>query len=152
MLKLFYIQKKGDIHMLEINTSDLKCDINNLNSLIDEYEEIQLNLFNQLKDSCINWQDGNSLKFDNNIYLERKEAELILQTLKDKRDVFNFIYSKYSEIGKKISCNLNNKNKLLQAINNCESRFNSIINEFRKIDNSFYYQEYNITKEQNSCG
>lgn len=128
--------------MLEVNNLELKNKIDALNTLISEYEEIQLNIFNQLKDVCINWQDGNSIEFDNKIYLEKEESDLILQALNDKRDILNFIYNKYSDIGKKIKCNLNNKNTLIHSINNCQSQINNILNEFNKIDNSFYYSEY----------
>lgn len=136
--------------MLEINASNLKNDINELNRLINEYEEIQLNLFNQLKDSCINWQDGNSIVFDNKIHLEKQETLLVLQNLKSKKNIYDFIYTKYCEFGKNLSCNLNNKSKLLLAIANCESQFDNIISEFKKIDHSFYYFEYqNIMNNKN---
>lgn len=135
--------------MLEINSANLKNDIDVLNKLISEYEEIQLNLFNELKDSCINWQDGNSIEFENKIYLEKVEADNILRTLNDKKEVLNFIYDKYSDLGKKIKCNLNNRSTLLHSIENCQSQTNSIINEFYKIDNSFYYwEQQNISKQR----
>lgn len=136
--------------MLEINVVNLKKYLDILNNLINEYEEIQLNLFNELKDSCINWQDENSLEFDNNIYLEKQEANYILQSLIDKKEILNFIYEKYSNLGKKIQCNLRNKNALIYSIDNCQNQINSIINEFYRIDNSFYYYErYKIYNQKN---
>ena len=101
---------------MKINNINLKNDINLLNKLIAEYEEVKLNLFNELKDSCINWQDGNSVDFENKIYLEKVESDNILRTLTDKRDILNFIYDKYSDLGKKIKCDLNNRSALLRSI------------------------------------
>mgnify|MGYP004682564103 CR=1 FL=1 len=129
--------------MIEINSVELKKEIEVLNNLINSYEETQLNLFNQLKDATINWQDGNSVEFENKIYLEKQEADLVLQSLNDKRDILIFIYDKYSDLGKKVRCNLNNKATIIHALENCYNQANSIINEFNKIDRSFYYSEIN---------
>lgn len=134
--------------MLEINTVNLKNDIDTLNKLISEYEEIQLNMFNELKDSCINWQDGNSIEFEKEIYLEKVEADNILNMLNDKKNILDFIYDKYSDLGKKIKCNLNNKSSLLHSIETCQSQTQNIINEFWKIDNSFYYTEQQKISKQ----
>ena len=135
---------------MKINNINLKNDINLLNKLIAEYEEVKLNLFDELKDSCINWQDGNSVDFENKIYLEKVESDNILRTLTDKRDILNFIYDKYSDLGKKIKCDLNNRSALLRSIESCQSQANSIINEFYKIDNSFYYwEQQSISNQKN---
>ena len=129
--------------MIDINSVELKNEIENLKSIISSYEETQLNLFNQLKDAIINWRDGNSIEFENKIYLEKQEADLILQSLNDRKDILNFIYDKYSELGKKIRCNLNNKTTVVHALDNCYNQANSLVNEFSKIDRSFYYSELN---------
>lgn len=136
--------------MLKINCVNLKNDINKLNSLIDEYEEIKLNLFNQLKDACINWQDGNSQEFDSKIYLEKVETNLILQSLKDKQSLFKFVYDKYSDIGSKIVCDLKNKTSVFSMVDSCLSQIDNILYEFNLIDGSFYYYEYqSIIRQKN---
>lgn len=134
--------------MIEININEIKNNINSLQTLIEQYEEIKLNIFNNLKDVCINWQDGNSLVFDNKIFLEKQETELLIETIKAKKEVFNFIYEKYSDIGRKIRCNLNNKITLLNTIDNCYNQTINILNEFNKIDRSFYYTELNSIQNQ----
>lgn len=134
--------------MIEININEIKNNINSLQTLIEQYEEIKLNIFNNLKDVCINWQDGNSLVFDNKIFLEKQETELLIETIKAKKEVFNFIYEKYSDIGRKIRCNLNNKTTLLNTIDNCYNQAINILNEFNKIDRSFYYTELNSIQNQ----
>lgn len=135
--------------MIDVNNVDLKNAIIELDSLINEYEEIEINLFNQLKDSCINWQDGNSIQFDNKIQLEKGESKLILESLKKQKDIYNYIYNKYNEIDKKIHCNLNNKNSVLFTIDNCYNETLNILDEFSRIDRSFYYEEqYSIFREK----
>lgn len=137
----------GDI-MIEIDVTELKNDIASLGALIDEYEEIELNLYSQLKDSCINWQDGNSVLFDSKIYMEKRESELFLQSVKSRREALDFIYSKYSEIGKKIKCNLDNKKTVIGAIDSCYTEAIRILNEFQRIDRSFYYSEQSLIEIQ----
>lgn len=134
--------------MLEVNNINLRKEIEQLSTLINEYEEIQLNMFNQLKDSSINWQDGNSIEFENKIYLEKQESNSLLQCLKDKKEILEFIFDKYSEMGKKIKCNLNNKSTVINSILNCQSQINNILNDFNKIDTSFYYSEKNLILKQ----
>jgi len=139
----------GD-NVIEINLYDLQNDIISLQSLISEYESIILNLFNMLKDSCINWQDGNSLNFEDNIYLDKNEIGLYLDSIKDKKELLSYIYEKYITIGSKVKCNLDKKSLILNKINTCYNIANSIVNEFNKIDKGFYYQEQrNIENQKN---
>ena len=135
--------------IIDVDMGELSNNIMGLTALIDEYENIKLNLFNQLKDSCINWQDGNSVKFDNEIYLEKQESDLFLQALKSKKEIFELVYTKYHEFGNKIKCNLNNKNSLLGQIDDCYNKAQNIINSFNYIDRSFYYSEiYSISLQK----
>ena len=120
--------------MLDINILDLNLEAKKLNALIEEYENIQLNIFNQLKDSCVNWQDGNSLLFNDKIYQEKQESELFLLNLKKRKELYDFIYSNYIEIGKKIKCNLANQNSVLFFIDNCCEQIDSILYEYSKLD------------------
>lgn len=137
---LLYIWKKGD-KMIDVNVGNLKENIDKLQSIIDKYENTQLNIFNQLKESTVNWQDGNSIKFENSIYLEKKESNLFLQSLQNKKDIYDYICKKYGEIGNKIECYLNNKSSLLNAIDICYNETVNILNEFDKINTDFYYKE-----------
>lgn len=84
--------------MIDVDTKELKSTLDDLRSLLEEYEEAKMNLFNQLKFSCIDWQDGNSIKFDNNIQEDRKEADRLVTYLKMRENLFDFIYAKYSSL------------------------------------------------------
>lgn len=135
--------------MVEINVSDLKNEIVELNSIINDYEEVYLNLFNQLKNSCINWQDGNSVVFDDAIQIEKRETEDVLKSFKNKKQIYDYLFTKYNEIGHKVKCNLNNKSGVIQTIESCKYQVISLINEFNYIDTSFYYPEqYSIFQQR----
>ena len=127
--------------MVEVDVKKIEKEVENINILISEYEEIEINLFNQLKNSCINWQDGNSKRFEEQIYFETKESEVIINSLKNRKNIYEYIYKKYGEIGKTIKSNLNKENSLLNIIEECYEEAVSIINEFNRIDRSFSYRE-----------
>lgn len=127
------------MEMLKINNIEIENKIEQLNRLIAEYKDIQLNLFNQLKDACINWQDGNSLEFENKIYLEKTEASFVLRDLEEKVEILNLIHNRYLELGQNIKCNLENKNIIIYSIENCGNQIESILNEFQKIDPTLPY-------------
>ncbi len=132
-----------------INLTEINSEINKLNDLISEYEDVQLNIFNQLKDSSVNWNDGNSLVFNEKIYDDKIESALFLLYIKENKELFDFIYNSYSQLGKKISCNLEKKNSVIFSIETCISQINTILNEFNQIDVSFNYSEKdNILKQK----
>lgn len=137
---MLYIWKKGD-SMIKVDVIELQKYVIELQNLIEELELIQLNLFNQVKEGTMNWQDGHSIRFNDGIYNEKKEANMFLSSLKNKVDIYNYICDKYSEIGKKIFCSLNNKDQLLNVIDSCYNETIKILNEYEEIDISFFYNE-----------
>ncbi len=134
--------------MFEVDTTELMGSLDSLKSLLEEYEEIKSNLFNQLNMSCMDWHDGNSMQFDNHIYEDRKESDFLLTSLKMRQKLFEFIYAKYNSIGKKIRCNLNKKSSLMRTFDDCLEELQDILNEFGNIDRSFYYSEQSLIDNQ----
>lgn len=126
--------------MVEVNVPNLNNIINSLKSIINEYEEIELNLFNQLNDSCVNnWQDGNSKKFDDKMQFEKQEAQLILESLTNKKEAYDFIHNRYSEIARKIKVNLNGKARVLSSIERCYNNARTTINLFNSVDTGYRF-------------
>lgn len=130
--------------MIEVSVAELKKNVDKLQKIIDEYENIQLNIFNQLKESTLNWQDGNSIKFNDSIYLEKKETDLFFQSLQNKKKIYEYICNKYGEIGNRIKCSLNDKQSLFYEIDNCYNEVVDLLREFNKIDTSFYFNEQDL--------
>ena len=132
--------------MNKIKINDLNKQIVVVDRLINEYEDVLLNLFHQLKESCMNWQDGNSKLFEEKIFSEKLESNVMFNKLCDYNYIYTFIYDNYKNLGKKIEFNLNNKMSLINNYNSIIDEFVDILNEFDNIDNSFYYSEYNKIK------
>ena len=135
--------------MIIVNVSDLRSDVNRMNNLIDEMEEIKLNLFNQLEDSCVNWYDGNSFVFNEKIHLDSKEMDEVISTLKEKREVYDYICFKYGELGNKIKCNLDNEDKLYREIEETIKKTDDVLTvlETITVDVSASINEINEVKE-----
>lgn len=128
--------------MIKFNSENLKSIINNLNKLIIQYENNQLNLFNELKDSFNNWNDSNSVILEEALYLDKIESDNTIDLMKEYKNKLVFVSEKYNTLGKIISCDLKSKSSIIKKIEKNEEEINNIINEFYQIDNSFYYEEY----------
>ena len=64
---------------MKIDLKKIQLEIDNLDKTINRYEENLLNLYNQLLLTSIYCKDKNSLKFNENISQEKKEANIKLE-------------------------------------------------------------------------
>ena len=113
--------------MLNVNCSNLKGLISELEKNIEEVENDELNLFQNLHNSCISWQDGNSLLFKDYIDEEKRETETFFELLVNRENVFKEILSCYAQLGNKISCNINAYERNLYKVRNCISQCDSLL-------------------------
>ena len=120
--------------MIEINNQYIKENILKMNKLLEDYQLTQANLFQQLNNSCISWQDGNSVVFDNLIKEEKKESEFFYSLLINRRNLFNSIYNYYNDIGNKIRCNLQNRSNSIKLADGCKNSCSSVMNEMNNIN------------------
>ena len=135
--------------VINLNTLEKKY-----NSLITEYnnlEEIKLNLFNNLSNIYnMDWKDGNSYNFGQNIEQDRLEADTLLMNVESKIKVYEYIYNKYSYLGKKIKVNFNQKAIILSSLDTCINQVNSINSQFESTDLNFDYPEFGILRTKKS--
>lgn len=127
--------------MVEIDIEKLRKYIDELNSILNEYDTVRLNLYNQLKEAGMNWDDNWSREFQNEIEIEKHETEEVIKSFNSKKKIYDYLHTKYSEIGKKIKCNLNSKSTIIGIIDNCYQQSTDIINSFYNVDTSFSYPE-----------
>ena len=130
--------------IVDIDVKSLGGFVNELNKLIDDYEELQLNLFNQLKMSCSDWHDGNSIVFEEMLKEEKKTSGRFLTALKKNKDVFEYAYIEYKEFGNKIYVNLDKTKAITAAIDAVIAKVDSALYEFYNINRSWYYYELNL--------
>ena len=119
--------------MIEVNVTNLRCNIAVLTEILNNLAEVQINLFNQLKNSCIDWQDGHSIEFDDRIFLDHQETDDVYVTLNQRIAIYDLVCARYSEIGQKIKCDLDGKDILLSAIQECVDLVESAINDLASV-------------------
>jgi DNA repair exonuclease SbcCD ATPase subunit len=134
--------------MVDVNICQIGNIVSELSSVIDEYEEAQINIFNQLKDSCNNWHDFNSLTFGEKAKEEKKTSADFLSALENSRKTFKYVYDEYKSIGDKLHFNMEQKDAIIDAIDQCISLANSAIDELNSINRSFYYHEIGMINSQ----
>ena len=111
----------------------MKDYIGKLQKLIEDYELIHLNLFNSLKNSCISWQDGNSLLFDEKMQLEKRESKTFEKMAMARKTYYDMVFSKYSTLGNIIECNINAYAALINGVNSCIETANGIIDKVNSV-------------------
>ena len=137
--------------VVDVNLEQIGNYIGQLNKLIDEFEEAELNVFNQLKDSCVNWSDANSLVFSEQISDEKKSTNLFLIALQDNVKLFDYICDEYRSIGTKIRFNLAKKDSIISAIDDSIMKATSAISALNSINSSFNYSALGSIQSQRSA-
>lgn len=136
--------------IVDIDIKQLGSLATELSVLLKECDEAELNVYNQLKDATINWQDGHSVVLEGKIKDEKKETQKFLAVLQNNQKVFQTVYDEYKAIGSKLYANLEKKEAIINAIDECVSRANEIIYDLDRAERSFYYYELGLINNQRS--
>lgn len=135
--------------VVDVDVKSLGGFVTELKKLINDYDELQLNLFNQLKLSCSDWHDGNSALFEEKLKDEKNASTKFLNALVKDKDIFEYAYKEYKTIGEKVHFNLAKRNSVLAAIDDAINKTTYVLNEFYCVNRSWYYSELNqINAEQ----
>jgi hypothetical protein len=123
---------------MKIDLKKIQLEIDNLDKTINRYEENLLNLYNQLLLTSIYWKDKNSLKFNENISQEKKEANIKLLELKSVKNTFKYLISKYENIGQKIEFDLTNREKINKFFDDYILQLEKILDQYNGIDMTYF--------------
>ena len=123
---------------MKIDLKKIQLEIDNLDKTINRYEENLLNLYNQLLLTSIYWKDKNSLKFNENVSQEKKEANIKLLELKSVKNTFKYLISKYENIGQKIEFDLTNREKINKFFDDYILQLKKILNQYNEIDMIYF--------------
>lgn len=123
---------------MKIDLKKIQLEIDNLDKTINRYEENLLNLYNQLLLTSIYWKDKNSLKFNENISQEKKEANIKLLELKSVKNTFKYLISKYENIGQKIEFDLTNREKINKFFDDYILQLEKILDQYNEIDMTYF--------------
>lgn len=123
--------------MVKIDIEELDQEITKLDQLIELYEQIKSNLFNTITSSSAYWHDNKAVKFYDAIEKEKNKTEVLVGNIKDRRDLFFFILTRYKELGKKITCDLETKDAVIEKYDFLLSEIEMILKKYKDLDISF---------------
>lgn len=134
---------------MKINIKNLKIELNNLNRIVEDYEEIYLNLYNVFSSSSFFWNDINSKKFYNDISIEKLKIKKTIDEFTNLIELYNYIIKQYEKIGKNIYYDLSNRYEVLKNIKEYIEKLKSIISKYNNLDIKYCPEVANyINKEK----
>ena len=123
--------------------------MNSIDKTINEYESNILNLYNQLLSTSIYWKDKRSLKFNEKVTLDKKQANIKLLELKSTEEILKYIISKYENIGQKIKFDLKGKEKINKLLDDYILQLEKILDQYEQIDLSHFNElRVKLTKQE----
>lgn len=139
---------------VEINLKNTEALLLELSKTYKEYYENINGLFLTLRNANNYWHDGNATKFFASLEQEKLKNQKEVINISNKIEILRYIYSKYIELGKEIKCNLDNKDKVINKINQCINITSQLIKNYNSLNMYFAYEKYSLYNEKsklNSC-
>lgn len=128
--------------MVEINTEIYQKKLDLIQKNLGDYEENFLNMFNELLNNVKeNWIDNIALVFNDKIYEEKINTMHLLNYTKDIKKILNYVYNKYQKLGKKIKCNLDSYDSVIDKLQYFVNSIDNILELFDKIDCDVFLKE-----------
>lgn len=118
---------------MDINIEKLKGDLRELIALIEDYESIYYNLYNELSNCSIFWNDKNSILFFDNVSFEKIAVKETITEFRQIVVIYNYLVNKYSEFGTNIKIDTKQKSNILKKIDNYIDEINDILNSFNNL-------------------
>ena len=133
--------------MLKVNLYNIKMILsgkNGISTILDNYETDILEIFNIIEDIYTDyWQDGISLRFKDEMIIEKSNSLKFLSCLQERKNLINYIYNNYLKIGMTIYYEKNNK---MNYLNNLKEALRKLKNVRYKLNN-YYIKVSNLVKQ-----
>ena len=122
---------------MKIDIKLIKSFYNQIKEFNENYETNYLNFYNELNQAMNYWQDNNSKKLYEQIFVEKNDYNKILLDLKSLEFIFKIIFNKYETIGNQINYIRKNKKILYNIFEQYMNKINESINYINNLDLSF---------------
>ena len=124
--------------MKKINIEEIGNEVNILSSYINVYEQYYLDLFNEIKNSSLLWNDGHSTIFYKKIEEEIKSNNQLFNEIKDSYKIKNFIFDNYKTLGKVIYFDFERARDIVICYDKIIDKLNNYYNLIKGMDYTFY--------------
>ena len=126
----------GGVYM-NIDTANLKTEVGKLDSLIDKYEEVYLNMYNEFNSTSFYWVDNYARKFFSDMNISKAKLRNTIDEIKSYRDIYRYIISSYERFGRIVKYELRYRSEIESAIKNYMSKLETIIRMYSNLDLSY---------------
>lgn len=117
-----------------VDVAGIRKEIQELNILLDEYENIYLNLYNEMLYASSFWVDSKAELFFKDAKIDKLKIMKTLEELKSAKSIYEYIVNTYGELGEKVAFNLNARNIIIDDFNYYIGRLNTVINIYISLD------------------
>lgn len=122
---------------MDINIEKLKVSLSEFNKLVEDYERVYYNLYNELSNCSGFWQDNNATLFFEDVNIEKLAVERTIIEFKEIEDLYNYLVNKYGEFGNRIKFDLKVKDQILDKFDKYLGNVYDLLDEFRRLDFEF---------------
>lgn len=125
--------------MYKVDVPKIKNKLNELNNLLDIYQENYLNLYHQIQMSNEDelWVDPHAKIFYDDKVIEKSNIEESYSELNEISNLIGEIVNKYSSLGSIVEFDLTYRNSILSKFNIYNNKLNRILNSYNDLDYSF---------------
>ena len=120
-----------------VDVDNLRFLLDQLEILISDYQNNYINLYNEIQDSEMFWQDAHSNVFFRKKTIEKSRIDITYDELESTKDIYKNIINMYGNIGDYIEFDLVNRQHLLAKFNTYINKLNRIYNLYCDLDYSF---------------
>ena len=133
---------------MEINVLKLGERINDIDLLINDYEVLYLNLYNELNSIDANWRDTRSVMFNKRISKEKLAVKNYIDEMNEVKNIYRYIIDSYGELGKKVYYKEKSGENIIKSINRDIEKIDKIVNMYSSLDISFLGEEKEIIEKE----
>ena len=122
---------------MKIDVISLGDNLKTFSDLITRLEENELNFIFKVMSLKDIWNDGYTTSFFESMQFEDEAYKLLINDLKEFKDMYEYIYEKAFNYGKNIEVNFSNANRLSSQFNSCNQMFSTINSIYNGLDLSY---------------
>lgn len=112
---------------MEINVSKLDNVLNDYDMIIKKVSQNNSDIYGNFTELSKNWKDQRITNMMTKYNSEKSSYSQLEKNIKNQYYVYKFLQTKYSKLGNKIKCNLNNKDLIKEKLNNIVDQLSTII-------------------------
>lgn len=131
--------------MVDINVKEAKAKVNSLKEVLSSYKENHKAIEFEFNNMISNWKNNKNPIFFSAVNDNQLTNIKLICKLEEELNTLNTSIEKYSELGKKIKCDLDQRDYILSKYNNIYNKISDILTKYYALGGmSFYNNNYKV--------